>query len=81
MKKIAPRLKKLGAVVHTIGECGNGNLHTLLIAQRCLADVIAGSSDWPGQLDKIQKTLLDWFTVLFDDPRTEEALAKITAKQ
>lgn len=65
-------LQSLGATVLTLGERGNGNKHTLLIAQKCLAEIIENRETEPDQLDAIALTLRAWLGVLFADGSLEE---------
>lgn len=59
------------------GERGNGNKWTLLIAQKCLADVIENCDSETKQLEVIYDCFLQWLTALFDDPNLEMALKEL----
>jgi len=56
------------------GAAGNGNKWTLLIAQKCLADVIANCDSETKQLEAIHGCFKKWLTTLFRDPSLEMAL-------
>ena len=60
------------------GEKGNGNQYTLLIAQKCLADVIKNCDSETKQLEAIHNCFRQWLEALFSsDQNLEKALKKL----
>lgn len=56
------------------GEKGTGNPWTLLIAQKCLVDVIENCDSEAKQLEAIYGCLRQWLTALFSDEKLKDAL-------
>ena len=56
------------------GEPGNGNPWSLLIAQKCLADVIGDCDSEEKQLQAIYEYFRQLLTSLFSDPQLEQEL-------
>ena len=75
-EKVDP-LRQLGARVLLKQDCGNGNLWTLLIAQKSLAALMAGKFKEREHLDAIYDTLNQWLIVLFRDGKLEGGLKTI----
>ena len=82
-KNIAPALAELGrkrkklsglaASVLLLGEPGNDNSHSLMIARSCLGDVIGPAKTQQEQLDAIHGTVKGWAEALFGDGALERS--------
>ncbi len=59
------------------GEKGNGSKWTLLIAQKCLADVVVNCDSETKQLEAIYDCFKKWLTALFEDPNLEMVLKEL----
>ncbi len=59
------------------GELGNGNTWSLLIAQKCLADVIQDCDSEDKQLQAIYDYFRQLLNSLFSDPQLEQALRNL----
>lgn len=63
------------------GEPGNGNLWSLLIAQKCLVDVIENCTSENDQLKAIYEYCKGLITILFGDPNLEMKLNQLRPSQ
>lgn len=59
------------------GERGNGNEWTLLVAQKCLAEVVVNCNSEKKQLEAIYDCFKKWLTTLFEDQNLEMLLKKL----
>jgi hypothetical protein len=75
--RLAPTFRRTGAMVRLKGEPGNGNLHTLLLVQRSLLDIIDGIRDDEGQVAAIYEVMARWCRILFGDRRVVLAFETI----
>ncbi len=70
----ADDVRKLRARVLLRGERGNGNRHTLLIAQRSVDSVVGPLTSEQEQVDAIYEALHSWAEALFGDGKLEPKL-------
>jgi len=69
-----PELKSTADSVLLIGDEGNSSRWSLLMVQRCLAEVIGDAQTELEQHESIRKLLNHWLTILFGDGVLEAAL-------
>lgn len=71
-----PQLKASAGSALLVGDAGNGNQWSLLIVQKCLADVIVGAQaeTESAQHDEVHRVLNEWLQILFGDGTLESAL-------
>ena len=85
LREKATVLSKSADSVRLLGDQNNGDRHTLLIVQMCLADLIAEDNKQSeahdnrvrsesSQIDAIYRRLCDWGEALFEDGQLDKAL-------
>lgn len=74
LRRKCESVRGAGGVVRLAGDVGNSNRHTLLIAQRSLAEFLGPETEFD-QLERIYDQIRQWVRALFDD-EVEGALAK-----
>jgi hypothetical protein len=77
LKEKAAAVRAFGARVLLKNQPGNGNPHSLLIAQKALGKVIEGAPTRREQLGAIHAELSKWIEALFGDGELEPALQTI----
>ena len=76
LQRRLPRLRAAAGSALLVGDAGNGNPWSLLIVQKCLADVIEGAQaeTESDQHEAIYRVLHGWLTILFADGLLDPAL-------
>jgi hypothetical protein len=72
-----PTLREVADQVLMKGDLNNKNLHTLLILQKSLTNVLDGTTETHVQLDKIYEIWKVWLSRLFQDGFLEAELLKL----